>query len=117
MEQRLANRSALITGAADGIGLAMARRFAAEGARVMVADVNAAAAALPAWWQFKNVGTCRSTALTANFAENPQDVVCVDWAGGQQAGGIGAYSVGLQGANTATITGVVLDGGSADAPQ
>ncbi len=43
MEQRYAQRIALITGAADGIGLAMARRFAGEGAEVIMADVNNAA--------------------------------------------------------------------------
>src|SRR5918997_5944751 len=35
---------ALVTGAADGIGLAIARRFAAEGACVALADVRAEAA-------------------------------------------------------------------------
>jgi len=35
---------ALVTGAADGIGLAIARRFAAEGASVALADVRAEAA-------------------------------------------------------------------------
>lgn len=35
---RLADRTALITGAASGLGAATARLFAAEGARVMVAD-------------------------------------------------------------------------------
>jgi 3-oxoacyl-[acyl-carrier protein] reductase len=38
---RLAGKVAIITGAAQGIGEAYARRFAAEGARVIVADVNA----------------------------------------------------------------------------
>ena len=36
---RLENKVAVITGAASGIGRASARRFAAEGARVVVADV------------------------------------------------------------------------------
>ena len=42
VEGRLANRTAVITGAGDGIGRGMARRFAAEGAAVLVADVNEA---------------------------------------------------------------------------
>jgi NAD(P)-dependent dehydrogenase (short-subunit alcohol dehydrogenase family) len=38
---RLAEKVALITGAASGIGLAIATRFAAEGAAVIAADWNA----------------------------------------------------------------------------
>jgi NAD(P)-dependent dehydrogenase (short-subunit alcohol dehydrogenase family) len=38
--QRLQDRVAVITGAASGIGLAAARRLAAEGAHVVVADVD-----------------------------------------------------------------------------
>jgi NAD(P)-dependent dehydrogenase (short-subunit alcohol dehydrogenase family) len=37
---RLKDRVAIITGAGDGIGHAMARRFAAEGAKVLVAELN-----------------------------------------------------------------------------
>jgi NAD(P)-dependent dehydrogenase (short-subunit alcohol dehydrogenase family) len=40
MTGRLAGRVAVITGAASGIGAATARRFVAEGARVIVADVQ-----------------------------------------------------------------------------
>jgi 3-oxoacyl-[acyl-carrier protein] reductase len=39
---RLNDKVAIVTGAAQGIGLATAIRFAAEGARVVVADLNAA---------------------------------------------------------------------------
>jgi 3-oxoacyl-[acyl-carrier protein] reductase len=42
---RLANKSALVTGAASGFGEGIARAFAREGARVLVADINTAGAA------------------------------------------------------------------------
>src|ERR1700681_329947 len=45
---RLENKVALITGAGQGIGLACAQAFAREGAKVVLADVNEAAARLGA---------------------------------------------------------------------
>ncbi|MFD1880219.1 glucose 1-dehydrogenase [Paracoccus pacificus] len=41
---RLQGKTAIVTGAGSGFGAGIARKFAAEGARVMVADINAAAA-------------------------------------------------------------------------
>jgi 3-oxoacyl-[acyl-carrier protein] reductase len=41
---RLEGKTAIVTGAASGFGAGIARRFAAEGARVMVADLNGATA-------------------------------------------------------------------------
>ena len=41
---RLAGKTAIVTGAGSGIGLASARSFAAEGANVVVADLDAGAA-------------------------------------------------------------------------
>ena len=43
MPARLQDKIAIITGAAKGIGLATAIRFAEEGAKVMLADINLAA--------------------------------------------------------------------------
>ena len=42
---RLENKIAIVTGAASGFGAGIARRFAAEGARVVVNDLNEAGAA------------------------------------------------------------------------
>src|SRR5262245_20866915 len=40
---KLEHKVAIVTGGARGIGLAIARRFATEGARVTIADVDATA--------------------------------------------------------------------------
>ena len=42
---RLKNRKAIVTGAAAGIGREAARRFAEEGAKVELSDIDGAAAA------------------------------------------------------------------------
>src|SRR5438034_8774600 len=41
---RLKGKTAIVTGAGSGYGAGIARRFAAEGARVAVIDINAEAA-------------------------------------------------------------------------
>ena len=40
---RLSAKRVLVTGGANGLGLAIAERFSAEGARVAICDVNAPA--------------------------------------------------------------------------
>ena len=42
---RLEGKTAIVTGGASGFGDGIARKFAAEGARVMVADINGEGAA------------------------------------------------------------------------
>jgi len=42
---RLNSKTAIVTGGASGFGAGIARKFAAEGARVMIADINGDAAA------------------------------------------------------------------------
>src|SRR5262245_31288330 len=45
----------------------------------IVVEIASAGAALPAWWSFKNVGTCRQGALGMNFTPNGLEVDCPDW--------------------------------------
>jgi NAD(P)-dependent dehydrogenase (short-subunit alcohol dehydrogenase family) len=59
---RLADKVAIVTGGAQGIGGATARRFAEQGARVLVADIDAEGAA-------HNVATIRRAGGTAEPLE------------------------------------------------
>ena len=45
---KLKDKVAIVTGAANGIGYAIARRYVAEGARVIIADIDAEAGAAAA---------------------------------------------------------------------
>ena len=56
---QLQNKTALITGGGRGIGLAFARRYVDEGARVAIADIDVdrAQAAAETDWQS---GNCRT---------------------------------------------------------
>jgi len=60
-------------------------------------DLQSAGATLPAWWQFKAIGTCRQNSLSVNFVANAANAVCVDEFSGAGAGGIGDYKIGFGG--------------------
>ena len=66
-------------------------------------SLKAAAATLPAWWDFKNVGACRQTSLAFVTSPVVTPGACVDWGGGGQVGGIGAYNVGALGPASAVL--------------
>jgi NAD(P)-dependent dehydrogenase (short-subunit alcohol dehydrogenase family) len=74
---RLCGKTALITGSAQGLGAAMARRFVCEGARVFIADMQegegrALAAELGAegaWFVSLNVTSEESWAAARSFVE------------------------------------------------
>ncbi len=68
----------------------------------VVLDLASASAVLPAWWSFKNTGTCRQLSTTYN-ATNAAAANCPDWSAGQAAGGVGAYNIGQRGPNTARL--------------
>ena len=71
MSNRLHGRTAIVTGAAQGIGKAIATRLAADGAKVIVCDVNAAGAAAAA----KEIGH-GAVAIAADIS-SPSDVAAL----------------------------------------
>ncbi len=61
--RQLEGRRALVTGAADGIGLGIARRFAAAGAYVVIADIDADAASQAAAQLMSNGAQAQAIAV------------------------------------------------------
>lgn len=67
-------------------------------ANEIVIDMASASPVMPAWWEFKNTGACRQTALSIGFdGTTSSSGQCADYWGGQAAGGIGAYRTDLGG--------------------
>jgi pyridoxal 4-dehydrogenase len=82
MTGRLQGRTAVVTGAAQGIGQAIAERLAADGATVVVSDVNAAGAEAVA----KGIGGS-AFAVAADISD-PAAVAALFEAVGARAGGV-----------------------------
>ena len=72
---KLEQRIAVITGAGSGIGQAMARLFASEGARIFAADVNESAAQETARIITEAGGTCRTFAVDVSRPEQVRAMV------------------------------------------
>ncbi|MCI9887481.1 SDR family oxidoreductase [Micrococcales bacterium 31B] len=68
---RLAGKTALVTGSATGIGEAVASRFAAEGARVVIADRDTAAAQATAETIVAAHGDGAARAVTLDISDEP----------------------------------------------
>ena len=81
LTQRLSGKVAVVTGGASGIGLATARRFAAEGATVVIADFNpvsGAAAAAEVEGLFVQVDVTDEAQVNALFATANETYGSVD---------------------------------------
>lgn len=74
---RFEGKSVIVTGAASGIGLAAARRFGSEGARVVVADLSAEQASAAAE-QVKQAGAPDAFGVLCDVSEPAQVKACVD---------------------------------------
>ena len=70
----------------------------------IVVDLTTTGQVLPAWWQFRNAGTCRQTSLGINPTLPPGTVHCLDWGNGQAVSAIGSYTLGFAGPGTARLT-------------
>lgn len=83
---RLAGKSTIVTGAASGIGLAVARRFVREGARVMLGDRNAEGLAEAArslgeraasmTLDVADPGSCKAIVAAAAERHDGVDILC-----------------------------------------
>ncbi len=73
---RLENKVAIVTGAARGIGLAIAKRFIEEGAKVVLADIDETAGAIAAKHLGGNAYFVRCDVGSSNEVQNLIDIAC-----------------------------------------
>ena len=70
----------------------------------IILKIQSASATLPSWWSLKSAGTCRQASLGFSSSVPAGAVNCLDWGGGAESGGIGAYSIGFSGPNTVRVS-------------
>jgi rhamnose utilization protein RhaD (predicted bifunctional aldolase and dehydrogenase)/NAD(P)-dependent dehydrogenase (short-subunit alcohol dehydrogenase family) len=75
---RLKGKVAIVTGAAQGFGLEIAQSLAAEGAHVVLTDVNAAGAAAAAHDLRQAYGSGRVISLPINVTDSEAIAACID---------------------------------------
>ena len=76
-DRELTGRVAFVTGAASGIGRAIAYRLAQEGAHVVIADLNLAGAETVAEDIIKRFGKKRAIAVSCNVTDEAQIVAAI----------------------------------------
>jgi len=69
----------------------------------VVVDLGTFGPVLPAWWEFKNAGTCRQGSLAVSAAAAPTAVNCADWSSGLAIGLLSSYIIGIKGPASARI--------------
>jgi len=69
----------------------------------IVLELAATGSSWPAWWAFRNPGTCRMTSMSINSVFDATSTVCVDWEQANAVAGVTAYDIGVRGANTARL--------------
>ncbi len=67
--------------------------------------LSAAGVSVPAWWSFRNPGTCRRFSFNGGNFISPAAIVCVDWAQDQSIFTIPSYIDGTLGPSTASFIG------------
>jgi hypothetical protein len=65
--------------------------------------LQAPGSALPSWWQFKNLGSCRTTSLSLNSNASANAVACLDEFAGNATTGIGGYNTAFGSASTVRL--------------
>jgi len=60
-------------------------------------DITTASPSLPAWWQYRNAGSCRTTSLSYSLFPAEGDDSCMDWSEGGASGVIFGYCTAATG--------------------